>query len=421
MATFIYAGDALAVAQVGTVQITGMDGTPSNTTYILTINGKTVSVVGDTDEDTTAEALKDAWNASTQPEFAEVTATQSTDTITLTADTAGKPFTVVASVSGGTGTIGAYSATTANSGPETWTAENVINESTGARALPGALDTILFKDTSANLKYGLETSCVALNAIFYPSYTGEVGLPAINSDGTYDYTEYRTRYFTMVTASATVTCGLGGAGDGSSKIRVAAGVTLDVKVYDTGSSLDDLGAFEILCDSESLDSLKVLGGDVSVDSSDTTDSIASVIVSGSGSLTVFSSMSHMTAVALNDDATFITYAPVDSLIMRGNPSATIYRVKPSATDADFAVYGGLIDIKTDLAEVLNSLTLSPGTVLDTNGITGSLTITTTTMSAGSSIVDSGSHVTFTNAIDLGLAGIEDVTLDLGKGYDIQKS
>jgi hypothetical protein len=40
------------------------------------------------------------------------------------------------------------------------------------------------------------------------------------------------------------------------------------------------------------------------------------------------------------------------------------------------------------------------------------------MAAGASITDPNSLATFTNDIDLGLAGLEDVTLEVGKGVNI---
>ena len=99
MATRIWRGDAVDIAQVVTVQVTADD---SSTTYTITINNKDVSVAGSgVDVDTTAAALQAALDASTIPEFAEVTWTVATDTITGTADTAGKPFTATSSATGG--------------------------------------------------------------------------------------------------------------------------------------------------------------------------------------------------------------------------------------------------------------------------------------------------------------------------------
>ena len=149
MATTYWLGTATAVAQVDTVQITADD---AATTYILTVGGKTITTAGSgTGVNDTATALKDAWNASTVAYFTGVTATSSTDTVTLTADTAGVPFTAASSVTGGTGTIGSVTSSTANAGPNAWdTAENWSGGS-----VPTGSDDVIIADTSTNICWGL--------------------------------------------------------------------------------------------------------------------------------------------------------------------------------------------------------------------------------------------------------------------------
>jgi len=92
-----FIGTADAVAQIDTVQVTNFDVT---TTYVITIGGDTVSVLGNTDEDTTASDLQVALEASTNPYFVAVDWTVTTDTITATAGNAGVPFTATSSVTG---------------------------------------------------------------------------------------------------------------------------------------------------------------------------------------------------------------------------------------------------------------------------------------------------------------------------------
>jgi len=102
------------VTQVDTVQITSFD---AATTYTLTIGAATVNAVGVTDEEATAAALAEAWNASISKAFTVVTASSAGDTVTLTADEAGHPFTTTSSVTGGAGTIGAVTNQTPNIRP----------------------------------------------------------------------------------------------------------------------------------------------------------------------------------------------------------------------------------------------------------------------------------------------------------------
>src|SRR6516225_9532254 len=115
MATTRWRGDAPAVAQVQTVTIGTND---VSTTYKVTINGKTVSVPGDAGgASATATDLANAFKASTVPqEFAEIAWGAAGNVVTGTAAKLGRPFTLAASATGGTGTI-STTITTANSGP----------------------------------------------------------------------------------------------------------------------------------------------------------------------------------------------------------------------------------------------------------------------------------------------------------------
>jgi len=170
MATKYWLGTAAAVAQVTTTQITAFDGA---TTYTVTIGNQSISVVGDTDEDTTAANLQAALAASTHPYFTAITWTVVTDTITGTAAIAGVPFTFTTSDTGGSGTISAPSTTTASSGPADWgTADNWSDG-----VVPVSTDTVIFKDNSNNVAYGLDQNAVTLTElIFEQTYTGLVGL-----------------------------------------------------------------------------------------------------------------------------------------------------------------------------------------------------------------------------------------------------
>lgn len=161
MATNRWLGGALGVPQVDTIQIASYH---ASTTYKVTINGKVVSVPGDTDVATTAADLQAALDASEIPEFAEITWAVVTDTITATGPADGAPVTITTSVSGGTGTIMHTTVTTA-SGPNDWnTAANwslgyvpqsalTPNQSITVSAVAGgslADNTYYYKVTSLN-------------------------------------------------------------------------------------------------------------------------------------------------------------------------------------------------------------------------------------------------------------------------------
>ena len=162
---------AEAVKQVSTVQVTGFDAT---TTYALSVNGVAVaSVLGTTDANGTASALSTAWNNANHVYATGITASVSTDTVTLTADEFEVPFTVVSSDTGGSGTIGAVSTTTAATGPHTLNeAENWDGE-----ALPVNDDVLFFRDSTQNICWGLESLTTTGHTVHIEaSFTGKMGL-----------------------------------------------------------------------------------------------------------------------------------------------------------------------------------------------------------------------------------------------------
>lgn len=95
----IWRGDAPAVAQVVTVTPANVE---SGDVFSLAMNGKSVSVTAATaSASAVVDSLAAAITASSHPEFAEITAIASGGVLTLTANTAGVPFTVTGSASNG--------------------------------------------------------------------------------------------------------------------------------------------------------------------------------------------------------------------------------------------------------------------------------------------------------------------------------
>lgn len=98
MATRRWRGNAPAVAQVVTVTIRQ---TSNGNTVTLTHGGKSVSATSaGTNTTTLMAALATAWNAEIIPQFAEITAEASTNTVVLTADNPGVPFDLTIAQSG---------------------------------------------------------------------------------------------------------------------------------------------------------------------------------------------------------------------------------------------------------------------------------------------------------------------------------
>ena len=183
MGIVYWIGGAKPIAQVATVQITGFD---SGTTYNLTVTdeaGRThvVSTVGVSNVNTTATNLNTAWNADNNPAVDRVTATVSTDTITLRADNIGQPFTIASSKTSGSGTIGSVTVTTASSGPNDYgIAENWYES---AYHVPGAGDDVVIgPEAQSSILYGLNQSSVDLNSFCVKE---GVGVQLGGTDGGY--------------------------------------------------------------------------------------------------------------------------------------------------------------------------------------------------------------------------------------------
>lgn len=189
MATRYFVGAAKAVAQVSTA-------TPGGTiaatdVFTLTLNNKSLSFTATTT--TVAHVVTGLYDlivASTEPEWQEIEATDSVTTLTLTARTAGKPFTVTSSVdnvSGGGAPTLTDATPTAASGPEF---ANVAANWSSA-TLPVDNDTIIIEGNH-NIRYGLDQSTVTPARIIIRDFSGTIGLPPINEDG--GYPEYRDQY-----------------------------------------------------------------------------------------------------------------------------------------------------------------------------------------------------------------------------------
>lgn len=247
MADKRWVGAAQPIAQVETITIGGTYSAGEDIT--VTINNKSINlIIGATT--TTAQIateLTSAWNndentalgtdyiASERgpniPEFAEITAAASGSTVVLTGDTKGKPFTVTVAENSASGTIGTAT-TTAATGPNHW--NNIYNWDTGA--VPVSTDDVFFDNSNISVLYGLAQSAVTLTSLnIAASYTGDIGLPKINSDST-EYVEYRADYLAI--SATTLNIGLG-SGTGSSRIKINLGSNAStINVFGTGSSAE---------------------------------------------------------------------------------------------------------------------------------------------------------------------------------------
>ncbi|MCH7989759.1 MAG: hypothetical protein IID46_11515, partial [Planctomycetes bacterium] len=229
-------GHSRKVAQVDTITLSGT--WEANDEVDLTINNKTLIVVGNsTDAQTVAAAVVIAWNNVTTPEFAEITATQDGRAIILTADTAGKPFTLTAKTTeqSASGTaddqVLTHVTKVASAGPSH--VNDVDNYSLNRLPVNGDR---LFIESGADLLYDLDAlSGVSLTKMdISQKWTGKIGLPVENSDGSLNYDEYRPTYFEI--GSTTITIGLD-EGQGSGRIKINGGsVQTTLNIHNTGTA-----------------------------------------------------------------------------------------------------------------------------------------------------------------------------------------
>ena len=257
MATRRWLGNAVQITQVDTITVANTWAT--NDTVTMTINGKSIVLTIKTDTSTAnvATAIKEIWNGDTQsgtgahistptfadgggniiPEFREVTASVSGSVVTLTADTAGKPFVLtVTETTAGSGTASEATATAA-------TGKHFFNDTDNwsGSTVPVDSDTVVFDNSDIDCLYAIDQNAVSPEITkIYQSYTGRIGLPEINVDDTaYPYREYRDRFLKLNASGDSVTNDIDigiGSGRGSQRINMDlhSGTNL-VTVHNSGS------------------------------------------------------------------------------------------------------------------------------------------------------------------------------------------
>lgn len=230
MAIKIFRGDAQAVAQESRA-------TPANVQigdiFRLICNQKEVAFTATaaTAANVTA-GLVAAWQASTEPEHVEITATDMTTYVKLTA-ALGVPFTVTSSTTdgGGSGTQTLTMSTpTAATGPYHW--DDADNWT--PNGVPANTDDVILQTSEAEIRYGFAQSAVTLATLRqYNSFRGTLGLPDWNPLGYYEY-----RATELAIGATEIEIGLGD-GEGSGRIKINTGaVQTTINVRRTGAALE---------------------------------------------------------------------------------------------------------------------------------------------------------------------------------------
>ncbi len=420
MATNVWEGSAAAVAQVDTLTPGGT--IEADDIFIVTINGKSVSAVaGGTAVADVCDAVTAAFNASTEPEFAELTAADATAYVTLTSDTAGVPFTVTVSTTeagGGAADLQTFTraASVANSGPND--ANVATNWSTGS--VPGA-DEIVFEDSTVSCLYQLDQIGAVTSCTVKSTFTGYIGLPHTNA---HLYAEYRPTALDLGTAMATIDVGQGN-GAGSGRINLAVGnrtAATSITVYKTGSRASSRTPSLLLTTGTQSDdtTLVVNHGDVGVAVHASDTAVIDTLKMG-----YVSSMSSDAKVTCGSGVTLTTVAKGGGILLCDADITTLTQnegtttLLAAATLTTGTLNGGTLYYNS--SGTFTTMHVAGGATLDFRQDARGRTGTTTTIYQNGTIRDPAQTVTWTNGIAMSYCGLADITLDIGEGKTITLS
>jgi len=404
MATIYWKGGGVPVAQVTRA-------TPANVglhdVFSLTCNGHSVSYTSTAATVAAVTAgLATAWNASTIPEFVEITAASSTGGYaTLTGDTAGYPFTVTgtatqATTGGSTTQTLTMSTTRVAAGPNHW--DTAANWNGGV--VPTTGDDVIIEHTDDEIKYGLDQSSVAINSLtIRQSFTGKIGLRRENQEASASanyYTEYRDRYLAI--DGGTITIGEG-SGDGSQRIQIDSSTgAASFYIYNSGTRLES-GVEPIqIKGAASANTVSVSKGEVGIAKyAGETASVATLKVSYRGNQSGDATVRVGSGVTLSD--VFQTGGKLElecgSSTLRIDYGTCVYRSTGTVVNT-YVGGGGVLDFRHDPRP---------------------RTLTNCSVYGSAQIYDPARTVTFTNGIDLVRCGLEDVRLEIGKNFTITPS
>lgn len=187
MANRRWNGGATAVAQVSTLRVTASTSGDTITVTLTAEDGTTQSVVStltqNNNDNHAAALIQSNCAASSQSLFQQVTFTVATDTVTMTADLAGRPF-YPSKTDSGTSTS-TLSTTTASAGPNDWNTAANWSGST----VPVDNDLVVFSAGSFDALYGMDQSAIQLGQLSVTSgFSGNIGTASaalrIDTDGT---------------------------------------------------------------------------------------------------------------------------------------------------------------------------------------------------------------------------------------------
>lgn len=364
MPTATWLGRQKKRKQIRTFQVTAYD---AATTYGLGVpdsSGPTVTTIAAGSANATATALVAAWNAIAAAPFNRATASASTDTVTLTARTAGEPFTVAGFVVAGTGTMGTGTDSTTNQSPND--VNDAVNFSTGAVVANG--DTLVFDNNDVDVLYNLGASANTPDAInVFGTWNAGLGLPKLNRLG--NYFEYRSRYLTLKATTVNI-----GSPDGSGPNLYMHdnGATAGTwNIWGTGSNPEAEVPCALLLGSSASNALNVMGGSVGI------AFFAGETANFSGGLNITGgTVTCGTGVTLSgitqSSGTLDTSSALGAVAQQGG--SHVHRAGNITT---LTINGGTFELRANAALTITNMTIGDGATLDLSLCDAAITVTNT--------------------------------------------
>lgn len=363
----------------------------------ITMGAKTVTVTtGSTTISVIIDTIVTTWNAlsaTSYPEFAQITASRSSNTLLLTMKSAyiGTPVscTIATRDVGGAADLqtidGATTSTgtdsTANSGPNVWN----IASNWAEAAVPVDADDIVIDRGSIDILWGLEQSAVEPTSLAIKnSYTGKIGLPTRNSGG---FAEHRTTYLEIGPVTLNIGDGVG-SGSGRLKINCQSDQTI-MNVYGTGASVE-AGVHALSWKgTHASNVVNVYGGDVGVATfSGETAVIATLRQTGG----VLECSSGVTLTTINKLAGTLTTNSAATTVTNDGGDATLRTGAHTTINAN----GGTVNYNS--TGTITTLTINNDCVADFSGSNQAVTVTSTTVNDNGQLFDPSDRITFTNPI-----------------------
>lgn len=429
MATRTHRGGAVAINQVTTFTITGV--WAADDTATLSINSRDLTVTIGSNVTTTdvATLLKEAVNsaipsdsnasispsgkAASIPEFSDIEATSNAAVLTLTAKTAGIPFTITGSEStAGTGAVGSPTEATSATGPYHW--DNADNWAEGS--VPVATDDVVFDGDSGDVKYGLGQSAVTLTTLtISEGYSSQIGLPEINQDLVgQEYPEYRSTELAIGATTVRVDA------SGSGLMRVDFGsVQTTVNVDNTGPAAQDGTPNLTIKGTHASNEVNVNRGVVGIaylpgDTATVATLRAGYIENPAGDANV----------RVGSGATLTTIDQSGGVLQTESAATTFTQTDGESTllagaHTTLNLDGGACRYRS--TGTITTVNVGNGAELDFSRDQRSRTVTNCNVYAGAAIQDPQKTVTWSNGLDLVRCAISETTLNLGVHQTITPS